>query len=336
VKVYDENDNRKFVENLGQRLLLWAACFGQLRVVELLVDMGVDVDFSDNYEDTCLHLTVRKGNTPMVRTLLSVGASVNVKNRFKKTPIFYAVENGDEKLIKCLLEAGAGTNDRDRGYGFTPLHHAMWTNHCPAIELLLAAGSDPNTIDYGGETALFWAKSEEVVKMLIQWGGKVNVRNNQQRTPLHEEIRGGGSLAISFALLDAGADPNARDEKGKTALHFAAEKGDIENVQHLLQNKSDPDIEDDEGNMPLHIAASRGNVSVFKALIDGGAPLYQPPEYYDHRKGELFRAWWDSKSFTYDPKSRGYLIPDFDRLSLDKLGELLEEWRFYLVTTVRY
>ena len=80
--------------------------------------------------------------------------------------------------------------------------------------------------------------------------------------PLHAAARDGDLSAVK-ALLHEGADVNARDTKGNTALHFAALKGHATVVEVLLAaHNIDVNAENHQGNTPLHFAATAGHIYV--------------------------------------------------------------------------
>ena len=60
-------------------------------------------------------------------------------------------------------------------------------------------------------------------------------------------------------LLSNGADPNVKDNRGRTPLHHAAFYGYAENVQALLAAGADPNAQDNEGWTPLNAADSGRN-----------------------------------------------------------------------------
>ncbi|HUK34529.1 MAG TPA: ankyrin repeat domain-containing protein, partial [Vicinamibacterales bacterium] len=97
----------------------------------------------------------------------------------------------------------------------------------------------------------------------------------------------GGSTALMFAalyadasavqrLLDRGADPNARNDAGATALLWAVD--DVEKTRLLLSHGADPNVRSDDGATPVLLAAGRfGALDVLKALVDSGAKLTGQP-----------------------------------------------------------
>ncbi len=92
-------------------------------------------------------------------------------------------------------------------------------------------------------------------------------------TPIITIATVNGSLDAIKALLAGGADPNLRNDAGKTPLMFAAEVGEINVVKALLKNKADPNIkQDNSGDTVLHKAlASLQPLEMITALLDGGA-----------------------------------------------------------------
>jgi ankyrin repeat protein len=74
-------------------------------------------------------------------------------------------------------------------------------------------------------------------------------------------------------ILESGRPPNLPDDKGETALHYAAQLGDQRMVQALLYYKAAVDPRDQFGNTPLHWAAQRGNTTILQMLIDAKAVI---------------------------------------------------------------
>ncbi|GLT42386.1 hypothetical protein SLA2020_163880 [Shorea laevis] len=130
-------------------------------------------------------------------------------------------------------------------------------------------------VDFDGLTALHYAAMggrTEICKFLVE-EVKLNVdlkdlRNG--RTPLHHAVLT-GRIPTAAYLLDNGANPNAGTKhKGRTALHYAADKGPKELIELLLSKGADIDAMADCGT-PLQYAAARRKKDSVKLLLDNHA-----------------------------------------------------------------
>ena len=100
---------------------------------------------------------------------------------------------------------------------------------------------------------------------------------SETNAKLLQAIRRGEAGTVS-SLLAAGADPDAADAEGRTALIYAASinmsnvrRGEI--VAALLKQGADPDRADARGKTPLHEAAVSGQWDVMTALLERGANI---------------------------------------------------------------
>ena len=90
-------------------------------------------------------------------------------------------------------------------------------------------------------------------------------------TLLHNAAGWTRNPTIVVLLLEAGFDPNARNDNGTTPLHMGVQNGNPVVTSHLLAAGSDPNAVDNDGYTPLHLAHWNENARVTVLLLDAGA-----------------------------------------------------------------
>jgi ankyrin repeat protein len=124
------------------------------------------------------------------------------------------------------------------GDGRTPLHAAGFFGKVDAVERLLDAHAEVMAIssNYMANTPLHAAiagrTDHATVRLLVQRGADVNHRAAGGWTPLHLAASR-GSLPVIELLLEAGADPAATSDDGKTAADVARERGHPDAARRL-------------------------------------------------------------------------------------------------------
>jgi truncated hemoglobin YjbI len=138
---------------------------------------------------------------------------------------------GNDALLECaereLLADPALAHVHNR-YGRTLLHDASAQGNPRMVELLLRLGADPNVKTSGGHAPLYCVANEcrvtgggNIVCALVRAGAQVDARSRaKQCTALHMAARR-GNTEVAEALVDCGADINARDRTGDTPLQRA-------------------------------------------------------------------------------------------------------------------
>lgn len=110
------------------------------------------------------------------------------------------------------------------------------------------------------------------VRELLAQGANPNVRDEDQRTPLHQAVLG-SSVGLVGLLIESGADLNAKDSQGFSPLHFAAQERLPEIARLLVGLGADPNAVDEDGNSVLYraIQSARGSDEIARLLLDNGA-----------------------------------------------------------------
>jgi ankyrin repeat protein len=287
-------------------ILSWAAMYGHLGVVRVLIDIGAaDIESKiGKFEMTPLHLAVVNGHHTTILILIDHGANVDAKDDFHETPLFDALRAKDEVTVRLLVEKGADVTAQGID-GRQPLHVAAKYGVRFAVELFLEKGVDINVKDKYSRTALHEAarygmhqiadillkndavvdatndayetplylaaaKGEEVLsRLLINTGANVNAKNNVAQTPLHVACQS-GHLAVSELLIQKGANIEARTSSDDTPLNIAAQN-EQKAIVELLIEKGASWASNKYGWSPLHCAAATGNEAILKTLLESSS-----------------------------------------------------------------
>jgi ankyrin repeat protein len=239
----------------GLTALLVAARDGQIDAVKTLLDAGDDVNqTSDTDHATPLILALINGHYDLAHLLLGRGANPELATSDGVTPLFALIDVqwaphtwypqpviGNEHvtyldLASELLQRGANPNTvivkrlwfrsfaNDETWfdveGSTPFLRAALAGDLAAMQLLAQHGANPNLATKSGDTPLMAAAG-------IGWAAYWTSNAPASRLD-----------AVKFCL-DHGADVNAKDAKGYTALHGAAFRGDEATVKYLISKGAD-------------------------------------------------------------------------------------------------
>jgi len=277
--------------------LLVAIFKGRRDIAVLLLERGADTEIRSSWDQTALYMASSSGYADVVRSLIDRGADLNVickdyddfSEDVKFTPLYVSIYKEHRDMALLLLEAGADLNakSQDRTHGvavmWTPLHETIYRGHRDMALLLLEAGADMETRCNLDMTALYIASfcvcgSVDIVRQLIIHGADLNAQckgwglysDGVKWSPLYMASYN-GTPPIVRVLLEHGANPNAPDDFGDTALHIASKRGGITVVELLLKYGANVDVRDELGRTPLHTAAHNLRIQVVVVLLNRGA-----------------------------------------------------------------
>ena len=219
----------------GQTALMWAAARRHPAMIELLIEHGADFDARSTHRDYQRHVTAE--GRP--KSLDSGGL----------TPLLYAARENCRDCVDVLLAAGADIDLPDPD-GVSPLRIAIMNANWDLAKQLIEAGADVNQWDQYGEAALFTA----IGNYTRRDGGRASIDPPNQTA----------GREIVDMLLARGADTNMQlffrpanvrgstNTRGSTPLIRAANNGDREMIELLLEHGADPTIYMADRQTPIH------------------------------------------------------------------------------------
>jgi ankyrin repeat protein len=257
----------------GLTPLLFAARQGCVDCARVLLKASADINATNPNGFSAILLAIINSHYDVAAFLLEQGADANIADEVGRTPLYAAVDMHtlpdsnlpwpselnnqltSLDLIQALLAHGANVNaqlkkqqpyrskvdrgaDTMLGTGATPLLRAAKAGDTEVVKVLLAKGADPKLTTKFGMTPIMAASG---------LGTKEEDTTGRKKTEAQ-------AIASIKLCLDAGADVNAIDTQGDTALHGAAQKGDDQVVQFLVDHGAKLDIKDKKGRTPLDAA----------------------------------------------------------------------------------
>ena len=228
------------VKTVSGGTILHAACYiGDINLVKKILEAGADPDSLDGSTFTPLMLAVQHVDdvraADIVTILCEFKCNINIQTshflRFV-TALHLACELGKEKCVQILVSEGANLLVRAQD-GLTPLHLACKGGYHTFISSLITEETVKAYDYYKYWTPLHYAcgyHNFECARMIVVGFSKLLL-------PIHAEFE------VPFNSL--------RDEDGRTILHHACLRNDIQFVENLLNLGADPNVQDNDGATPI-------------------------------------------------------------------------------------
>ena len=251
------------VDAQGCTALLRAAGSGHHELVSYLLTQAANPDLAASTGATPLSAAVSKRQLAIVDLLLQAGCSTEHRLPGDVTVLMLAAALGLPEVVSRLLQVGADLHARD-AQGYTPLHCAAMygfterdrSRLMALLDALLLAGADAQARANNGATPL-----------LLLLGART-----EPGTPSNQDVL----LAGVERLLDEDARLDICDARGLSPLHLAAMHGLQRVAQRLLHAGADPQLRDNAGRTPREVAQLRGYVEIAAQLAPTATPTTGP------------------------------------------------------------
>ena len=252
-----------------------AASQGDQNLVVALIEAQANLNVKDSGGLTPLHLAADMDRTEAITALIKAGADKESTNASGETPLMQACVRNKPRAVQALIDAGANFDYQLESR--TPLYRSSVAGFADVVQILLKAGANKDTPAKGGWSPLHAAVSNKhtnVAKMLLNAGANPQTKNENGNPVLSTAILREVEEIIPLIIKALHGEVNAKGIKGRTALHAAGEKNDVDAAFELMRAGAFIEVPDVDGWRPLHLAVNFKSEEVARILVVGGASAW--------------------------------------------------------------
>lgn len=211
-------------DSSGQTPLIRASYCGRFEIVRFLVDNKADLDTKNMGGYTALHWASTQNHLDVVNYLIEKG--IDIKKAEENIPLLSLAAGRDLGIATALIKAGANVNGRSAESGQTPLvcaadRYSTEGTDLDIVPLLIENGADVNMHGQGSSKYSYLMKNGTALMCAVNKG----------------------NLKLIQFLIEKGANVNATDDDGKTALDWARHEGvSPEIIAFLIDHGAEEDL----------------------------------------------------------------------------------------------
>ena len=249
--------NKSERDYLGNSALHQCVRYDAKNAAMKLIQWKIDMNVKNLAGKTPLAQAAHAGRIAMVTLLLDNNADIDATDAIGKTILMDAIQSNNTEVVSILLRRGANPQIQEV-YGRNAYHEAALTGNIELIKVVEKAGGNPLSRDAQGITPLSLVLNQKPEVIMAVLGNNPRLMDSDSNTPLHIAIRNGASSDVISTLIKHGYPTNARNSEGKTALYYAVEKNQVEQVRVLLEHEADPYVATGiENETPLTLAFTK-------------------------------------------------------------------------------
>lgn len=266
--------NLEIINRGGETVLLEAANAGDLATTRMLIEHGANIQAMSAFQSTLLIAVAHFPDPDLIRELLQRGLDSQIRDVWGKSAFYYACREGNQAVVEVLLEREKNPLALTEQERLDILLATAYSGNLALLKDLHMRGYAWPVNDLYRQDILRQAAGSKnpdgwkVLEFLREQGFQLQGPFTHG-TPLDCAVLAGNSATVDY-LLKQGADVQATDETGETALFKAAQGKDFSLFQRLLGSGVNLRQQTRNGDTLLMAAARSRSPDTLRYLLARG------------------------------------------------------------------